>query len=84
MQTSEPLRFLPTLPMLAEYLSATGWNWEMSLSDQQQHYRGYAFTTGNRNCKRTYCICYALRKEIFPLTTIPICLLRIIPERQTI
>ena len=40
MQTSEPLRFLPTLPMLAEYLSATGWNWEMSLSDKQQHYRG--------------------------------------------
>ena len=40
METILPLRLQPTLPMLAEHLTQAGWQWQIHLSQEHQHYRG--------------------------------------------
>lgn len=40
MNTVHPLRLLPTMPMLAESLTQAGWDCQVVLSEEGQHYQG--------------------------------------------
>lgn len=40
MDTSQPIRPLPTMPMLADFLTQAGWSFDMHLSDPHRSYRG--------------------------------------------
>lgn len=54
-----PLRFLPTLPMLAESLTLTGWDCDMFLTDKARSYRGIRLYHRNQTLQKD--VIYLLR-----------------------